>query len=133
MPTRDDVRRIALALPDTSEDPAGFRFFRKDRQFVWAWMERIDPKRARVASADVVAVRVANELEKQTLLSMDADVFFTEPHYDGYPAVLVRLGHVEPSLLEEIVTQAWMTCAGARARSWSRPGSGRPGRHLVNT
>jgi hypothetical protein len=111
MATQDDVRRIALSLPHTSEDAHGFRFFVRGRQFVWAWMERVDPKRARVANPDVVAVRVANELEKQTVLAMDPDVFFTEPHYDGYPAVLVRLPRIELPLLERIVADGWRTRA----------------------
>jgi hypothetical protein len=111
MTAQDDVRRIALALPATSEDARGFRFLVGSKAFVWSWMERVDPKRPRRENAEVVAVRVADELEKQDLLTMDPDIFFTEPHYDGYPAVLVRLTAVDASRLEIILADAWRSRA----------------------
>jgi hypothetical protein len=81
-------------LPETTEEPGGLRFSVNGKQFAWPWMERVDPKKPRVARHDVIAVRVANEMEKASLLAMDQETFFTEPHYNGYPAVLVRLsGH----------------------------------------
>lgn len=114
MASQDDVRRISRSLPETTEDPNGFRFLVDGKAFVWAWMERLDPKRARVPSADVVAVRVANDLEKQTLLGADPKVFFTEPHYDGYPAVLVRLAAIDADLLETLLNDAWRSRAPKR-------------------
>jgi hypothetical protein len=109
--TQDDVRRICLALPDTTEDANFFRFFRDGRQFAWAWLQRVDPKKARVASREAIAVRTAGELEKQDLLSLDPEVFFTEPHYDGFPAVLVRLGQIDDDLLGEVLRSAWASRA----------------------
>jgi hypothetical protein len=50
MATQRDVRKIALALPDTSEDPDRFRLFVKGKQFVWVWLERVELKNARVPS-----------------------------------------------------------------------------------
>jgi hypothetical protein len=114
MPDWDDVRRIALSLPETTEDPNGFRFFVKGKQFVWVWLERPDPKGPRRPSRDAIAVRVANENEKQSLLALDPKVFFTEPHYDGYPAVLVRLPAIGLDLLEDILTDAWRVRAPRR-------------------
>jgi hypothetical protein len=102
-----DLRRLALALPETSEDADGRRFFVRGKQFCWPWMERIDPRKPRVPSPSVIAVRVANELEKQSLLALDPSVFFTEPHYDGHPAVLVRLPEISVDLLEQVLTDAW--------------------------
>jgi hypothetical protein len=113
MATLDDVRRIGLSLPHTTEDPGAFRLFVDGRQFAWTWMERVDPKRRRVPNPEVVAVRVANELEKATLLSMDPEVFFTEPHYDGFPAVLVRLPRIQLPLLDEVLRQGWRIRADA--------------------
>lgn len=72
-------------------DADGSAFRVDGKLFAWPWMERVHPKRPRVANRDVIAVRVANELEKQSLLALDPPVFVTEPDYDGYPAVLVRL------------------------------------------
>jgi len=114
MPDQEDVRHIALSLPETSEDPNGFRFFVKGKQFAWAWMERADPKGPRIPNRDVIAVRVANELEKQSLLALDPEKAFTEPHYDGYPAVLVRLSAVDDDLLEDLLTDAWRCQAPKR-------------------
>jgi hypothetical protein len=107
MASQADVRRIALSLPGTIED-GGFRFAVAGKGFAWAWMQRVEPKRPRVPNPDVIAVRVANELEKQALLSLDTDIFFTEPHYDGYPAVLVRLPAIDLELLEQVLTDAWL-------------------------
>jgi hypothetical protein len=107
MASQADVRRIALALPETAEE-GGFHFSVAGKGFAWVWMERLEPKKPRVPNPEVIAVRVANELEKQALLSLDTKAFFTEPHYDGYPAVLVRLPAIDPGLLEKVLTDAWL-------------------------
>jgi len=104
---------MALALPEAQEEP-GFSFTVGGKGFVWPWMERLHPKRARVANPDVIGVRVANELEKQALLSLDPGVFFTEPHYNGYPAVLVRISAIEVDMLEKVLTDAWLTRASKK-------------------
>ncbi len=110
MATPADVRRIALELPEAQEEP-GFSFTVGGKGFAWPWMERVHPKKARVPNPDVIGVRVANELEKQALLSLDASVFFTEPHYNGYPAVLVRIPAIDVDMLEKVLTDAWLTRA----------------------
>src|SRR5947208_15924456 len=111
MADQADVRRLALALPDTSEaeDRFAFSVLNKGKQkgFVWAWNERVQPKKPRVPRADVVAVRVANEFEKQALLAADKEKFFTEPHYNGFPAILARLPLIDLDELEELITDAW--------------------------
>lgn len=119
MATQADVRRLALALPQTVEE-AGFAFAvaagAKPKAFVWAWKERVHPKRARVPSDEVVAVRVADEAEKQLLLAADPAVFFTEPHYNGFPAVLVRLAAVTPAQLRGLLAAAWRCQAPRKLR-----------------
>ena len=114
MASLDDVREIALSLPETTEDAHGFRFFVDGKQFAWPWLERIDPKRARAPNLEVMAVRVGNELEKEALIDMDPAVFFTEPHYDGYAAILVRLHVIDPDLLRVVLTDAWRCRAPRR-------------------
>ena len=115
MATQEDVRRIALALPETTEGTDGFGFSvrngTKYKGFAWVWMKRIEPKKPRVPQPDVLAVRVANNQEKETLIAADPDKFFTEPHYNGFPAVLVRLAAIEPDELRELLTDAWRTLA----------------------
>ncbi len=59
-------------------------------------------------------MRVTNQLEKDSLLALDHEVFFTEPHYNGYPAVLVRLPKIELDLLTEVLTAAWRSRAPKR-------------------
>jgi hypothetical protein len=106
MASQADVRRIALSLPEATEE-GGFHFSVAGKGFAWVWMERLQPKEPRVPNLEVIAVRVLNELEKQALLSLGSEVFFTEPHYDGYPAVLVRLPAIDVELLEKVLTDAW--------------------------
>jgi hypothetical protein len=111
MADQQDVRRIALSLPDTSEAEDRFAFSvrngSKSKGFVWAWNERVEPKGPRVARTDVVAIRVADRFEKEALLRSDEEKFFTEPHYNGFPAVLVRLSSIDVGELEELVFAAW--------------------------
>jgi len=121
MATPADVRRIVLALPETTEDPDGGRFFVDGKQIAWPWLERIDPKRARVPNPDVIAVRVASESEKEVLIDLDPDVFFTEPHYDGYPAILVRLAAIDGALLGKVLTDAWRLRAPRRLHAAVSP------------
>jgi len=118
MADQNDVRRMALALPDTSEaeEHFGFSVLNKGKQkgFVWAWNERVEPKKPRVPRADVVAIRVADQLEKEALLASGEEKFFTEPHYNGFPAVLVRLPLIDLQELEELILDAWR-CQAPRA------------------
>ena len=115
MATQDDVRRIALAFPETEEESGRFAFSVRNKGklkgFAWVWLERIHPKKARIPNPEVLAVRVASLDEKAALLAMDPDKFFTEPHYNGYPAILIRLAAIETPLLEELITSAWQCMA----------------------
>jgi hypothetical protein len=111
----DDVRRIALALPGAEQDGAKLSYLvAGGKAFAWTWKKRVDPKRARVEQFDVYAVRVTGEEEKQVLLASDPGKFFTEPHYNGYPAVLVRLEAIDEEELNELLTDAWRTAAPRR-------------------
>jgi hypothetical protein len=111
MADQNDVRRIALLLPETSEAAGHFAFSvhnnGKERGFVWAWNERVEPRKPRVARADVVAIRVADQVDKEALLATDAEKFFTEPHYNGFPAILVRLPLIDVDELEELIVDGW--------------------------
>ena len=118
MADQDDVRRIALALPDTSEADDRFAFSvsnkGKQKGFVWAWNERVEPKKPRVPRPDVVAIRVLDQVDKEALLASNEETFFTEPHYNGFPAVLVRLPLIAIAELEELIVDAWR-CQAPRA------------------
>jgi hypothetical protein len=118
MSDQADARRIALSLPGTSVAEGRFAFSvlnaGKQKAFVWVWMERVEPKKPRVPRPSVVAIRVGNDLEKRMLLAADETRFFTEPHYDGFPAVLVRLPAVDVDELDALITNAWR-CQAPRA------------------
>jgi hypothetical protein len=115
MADQNDVRRIALSLPETIEDEGHFAFSvrngAKQKGIAWVWMERVESKKPRVPRADVLAVRVANREEKEMLLASDERKFFTEPHYNGFPAVLVRLTAIGEDELRELITDAWRSQA----------------------
>lgn len=114
MATLEDAHRLAAALPEAKSDPEGFAYRVDGKLFTWIWMERVQPKRPRVPNREVIAVRVADEAEKQAMLALDPDAFFTEPHYDGYPAVLVRLPAIDEALLEKVIGDAWRLRAPRR-------------------
>ena len=117
MATQANVRRIALSLPGVEEAADRFAFSvpnkGKLKGFVWVWMERVTPKKPRVPNPGVIAVRVANNGQKEALLSADPEKFFTEPHYNGFPAVLVRLDAVTAADLKVLIAEAWRCQAPA--------------------
>lgn len=108
----EGARRIALTLPGTS-DGDGFGVLNKGKYkgFAWTWKERVDPKKPRVENTRVLAIRTANLDEKDGLIASDPEKFFTEPHYNNYPAVLIRLEKVDVSELQELLTDAWRCMA----------------------
>ncbi len=107
MPAQNDAAHIALSLPDAVQADGEFAFRVNGRLFVHAWRERIDPKKAKVSSQDVVVVSVRDEMDKQTLLSSGNPSIFTEPHYDGWPSILIRLADIDPALLEKLITDSY--------------------------
>jgi hypothetical protein len=117
MASQSDVRRIALSLAGAREEQGHFAFSVENkgqpRGFVWSWKERVHPRKPRVARTDVIAVRVRDQTEKAALLAGDPELFFTEPHYNGFPAVLVRLPAVPLALLRHLITEAWRCQAPA--------------------
>lgn len=111
MASQKDVRRIAMALPDTVEGGDRFAFSvlnkGKAKGFACVWYERVEPKKPRVPRPDVLAIRVAGEADKQSLIAADPEKFFSEPHYNGFPAVLVRLPAIGAAELKELLIDGW--------------------------
>ncbi|HEV3226522.1 MAG TPA: MmcQ/YjbR family DNA-binding protein [Acidimicrobiales bacterium] len=103
--TEDDVRRLALALPETTEQPSygapGFRV--KEKLF------------ARIREeGDVLVVWVGDLGEKEALIASEPKKFFTTPHYDGHPTVLVRFRAVGVKEVRELLTESWRVRAPRR-------------------
>lgn len=134
MVTFEDVARVALGLPETEETTSygnvawavrtGGTAKGRPRTKGFVWERPLSKKdRALLTEADqievppdevILAARVEDLAEKEAVLAEHPGVAFTTPHFDGYPAVLVRLDRLEESLLVEIVTSAWLAVAPAR-------------------
>jgi hypothetical protein len=117
--TWEDVREIALALPETSERSSrGQAQWRvKDKLFVWERPLRQSDLRALGEAAPagpILGARVEHLVAKEALLSDDPEIFFTTPHFDGYPAVLVQLERIGPDDLREVIVEAWLARAPRR-------------------
>jgi hypothetical protein len=115
----DDVRRVALSLPETSERPShGNRSWRvRDKLFVWERPLRPADLRALGDAAPdgpILGARVEHVGAKEALIADDPDVFFTTPHFDGYAAVLVCLDHIAVPDLRELIVEAWLCQAPKR-------------------
>ena len=119
MATWDDVRRLALALPETDErESHGSRQWRvKDKLFVWERPLRgTDIAALGDAAPDgaILGARVEHLGAKEALLADDSGVYFTTPHFDGYPAILIQLDHISVAELEEVTVEAWLARAPKR-------------------
>jgi hypothetical protein len=123
MASWDDVRRIALALPEATERTRqnGQAFWEvQGKGFVWERPLRASDVRAldalgrEVVDGPILGVRVEHLGAKEALLADDPAVFFTIPHFDGYTAVLVRLEKIPVDELEELIVEAWLFRAPKR-------------------
>ena len=122
-----DLDALARALPEVE-----VRFSRDDRPEYRVRGRLFAGLRARRKDAldadtgepldDVVMIRTPDLARKEALLASAAPPFFTTPHFDGWPAVLIRardLERLERSMLEELVVQAWLSQAPKRlAQRW---------------
>jgi hypothetical protein len=114
--TWDDVARIVGELPLTSEQsPRDWRVGKK----LLAWERPLRPSDREALAAngveppegDILGVRVSDEGVKFALIADAPAVYFTTPHFDGYPMVLVRLAEIGEPDLTELVTDAWLAQA----------------------
>ena len=122
-----DLDQLAMAMPQTTKEVSDdgrpsylvhgkmYCFHRGRRP------DAVDPDTGE-RMADVLMFRVADEGVKELLLLDDRGVFFTTPHFDGYPAILVRipqLAQLDQQELADLVAEAWLTRAQKRvAKAW---------------
>jgi hypothetical protein len=119
MATWDDVRRIALALPECSERQShGNPAWRvKDKLFVWDRPLRKSDLEALGEAAPqgpILGARVEHLVAKEALLADDPEVFFTTPHFDRHASVLVALERIGLDGLNEVIVEAWLARAPQR-------------------
>jgi hypothetical protein len=115
----EDVRRIALELPESSERSArGMAHWCVRKEvFVWERPLRIGELKALGESAPrgpILCARVEHLGAKDALLADDPRVYFTTPHFDGYPAILVLLDAIPVDELGELIVEAWICRAPKR-------------------
>lgn len=135
MATWDDVRRIALALPETDERLSRDRAQWRVKEKLFVWERPLRPKEIAALGDDapdgpILGARVEHLVAKDALLADDPWVFFTTPHFEGYAAVLARLDRISVQDLEELVTEAWLARAPRRLSEAYLNGPGqRPPHH----
>jgi hypothetical protein len=119
MVTWDDVASVVGELPLTEErSPHEWRIGKK--LIAWERPLRASDHQALAArgieppQGDILGVRVADEGVKLALIADEPAVYFTTPHFDGYPAVLVRLATIDPPELRELIVEAWLKQAPKR-------------------
>jgi hypothetical protein len=119
VPGFDDVRRIALALPDTSERSSRERLQWRVHDKLFVWERPLRPKEAQelgdlAPDGPILGARVEHLGAKEAMLADDPHVYFTTSHFAGHPSVLVRLDRISARELEELVTEAWFARAPKR-------------------
>jgi len=119
MATTEDVRRIALALPETTEGSSYGNLAWRVAGKLFAWERPL--RRADIAAlgdrlpdGPVYATWTADEGVKLALIADDPVVFFTTPHFNGYSAVLFELERIGLADLTELITDAWLARAPRR-------------------
>ena len=120
MATWADVRKIALSLPGTTEETSRDHaaWIVNKKFFVWERPLRKSDLEAlgkRAPKGPILGVRTADLEMKDVLLASDRTVFFTTPHFDGYPAVLVQLQNIGTKRLKDVIVEAWLARATKRA------------------
>src|SRR5215216_5912165 len=119
MATWDDVDRLAHSLPGTDEGASyGNRAWTvKGKAFSWERpLRRSDLEALGDAAPDgpILGARVEHLVAKEALLADPSGVFFTTPHFHGYPAILVRLDAIAAADLDEVLVEAWLARAPKR-------------------
>ena len=127
MASWEEVEFLASALPEVDESTSYGNRDWKVRKKTFAWARPLRPKEVEAMGGfepegaappgEILAVRVADEEAKQALVSSEPEIFFTTSHFDGYPAVLIRLDRIRRPELEEILIEAWLTRAPKRLAS----------------
>jgi hypothetical protein len=127
MATMADLDEIALALPQTTKEVSEDgrpSYLVHGKMYCFHRSRRPDAVDTQTGErlADVLMFRVPDLGVKELMLADERGVFFTTPHFNGYPAVLMRIGdlaRVDRDELRDLVAEAWLTRAQKRvAKAW---------------
>lgn len=114
----EDVRSFALALPEVTEGTGDKHEWRvKGKLFVWERPLRKGDLAAlgkAAPSGPILGVKVADLDEKEAMLAEEPEVFFTTPHFNGYPAVLAQLERMSREMVRIVVRDAFLAQAPKR-------------------
>jgi hypothetical protein len=120
VPTWDDVRAFALAMPGAEEfvtrGDLAWRTGASGKLFVWERpLRKPDLAETGPQLGPIAGVRVNDEGEKLALIDSAPDVFFTIHHFDGYDAVLLHLDRISEERLGEVIVDSWIAVAPKKA------------------
>jgi len=122
MASFDDIRCVALSYPGVVDGDGPQRAFGipvrgRSKGICWEWMERVDPKKPKLPNPDVWAFRVPGLAKKEALIATGPpELYVDDPHYNGYPAVVVRIEHLDDELLRELIEDAWISVGSSEGR-----------------
>ena len=116
MATWDDVASVVGELQLTEErSPHEWRVGKKliawERPLRKSDYDALTAVGVEPPQGDILGVRVADEGVKFALIADEPELYFTTPHFDGYPAVLVKLAAIDERGLRELIVEAWLTQA----------------------
>jgi hypothetical protein len=120
----EEVAEIALGLPEVAEEPTFGNRAWKVRKKLFVWERPLRAKEIEqlgdaAPDGEILGVRVPDEEAKTALLGSEPEIYFTTPHFDGHPSVLVRLERIPRADLEEAIVEAWLCRAPKRvAKAW---------------
>jgi hypothetical protein len=119
MATWDDVASVVGELQLTEErSPHEWRVGKKliawERPLRRSDYDALTAVGVEPPQGDILGVRVADEGVKFALIADEPELYFTTPHFDGYPAVLVKLAAIDERGLRELIVEAWLTQAPKR-------------------
>jgi hypothetical protein len=127
MATMADLDELALAMPETTKevtDDGRPSYLVHGKRYLIHRRPRPDAVDQQTGERldDVLMFRVEDLGVKELMLTDARGLYFTTPHFDGYPAVLVRipdLARFDLGELGGLVAEAWLTRAQKRlAKAW---------------
>ncbi len=109
MASLEELASIALSLPGVAQRGNAFEVEVKGKLkgLCWVWLERIEPKKARIPNPKYWAIATPSLSAREAWEQTEPKLFIHDPHYNGYPAVIVTLDRVPMDTLRDLLVEAW--------------------------